>query len=309
MKIFPHILILIFVLVAGSNGQTVVNEPKWRNLAPESEEFSVDVPIELDVVTNSFESIVFEQSYKGRLGDTYFFIFSDDIEDGDGHTNVRLAVSTYTSEQVGEIPTNRKFASYSFDSGDGFFHRIMLTQTNKRIYSFHTVSLSPDDPLVERFFNTLKIDNVKANRIDYSNGDRLEDIIVEKTDPRGSSVPGKGIGSARGGNYEPSPGSSLDTSSSSRDSKVITAPLTLTSKPRPTYTELARVYSVSGTVQLRVSFEPDGRIGNVAPVSRLPFGLTESAIKAAEKIQFRPRIEGGKPVTTSRTVEYSFTLY
>lgn len=299
----------LFVLVAGSIGQTVGNEPKWRNLAPESEEFSVDVPMELDVVTNRFESIVFEQTYQGRLGDTYFFIFSDDIEDGDGHKHVRLAVATYTSEKVGEIPTNGKFASYSFDSGDGFFHRIMLTRTNKRIYSFHTVSLSPDDPLVERFFSTLTIENARSDSIEAANNGRSEDITVEMTDPRSNSVPGRGIGSARGADSEPGPGSSPGTSSPSRDSKVVTAPLTVTSKPRPTYTELARVYSVSGTVQLRVTFESDGRIGPVTPIRRLPFGLTESAINAATKMQFRPRIERGKQVRSIRMVEYSFTLY
>lgn len=297
----------LFVLVAGSIGQTVGNEPKWRNLAPESEEFSVDVPMELDVVTNSFESIVFEQSYQGRLGDTYFFIFSDDIEDGDGHTNVRLAVSTYTSDQVGEIPTNGKFASYSFDSGDGFFHRIMLTQTNKRIYSFHTVSLSPDDPLVKRFFSTVRIEEESPEPL----WNPVNVFSPDVTDPAkdGKSDTGSGFASCSGPARDPilNPGGEAIRPTAPATTRV--SSLTITSRPKPNFTELARVYSVSGSVLVRVTFGADGRIGAITPIRRLPFGLTENAIKAAEKIQFRPRIEGGKPVTTSRTVEYSFTLY
>lgn len=305
-RIFVFILGL-FVLVAGSNGQTVTNEPKWRNLAPESEEFSVDVPIELDVDTNSFESIVFEQTYQGRLGDTYFFIFSDDIEDGDGHKNVRLAVETYTSEKVGEIRTNGKFASYSFDSGDGFFHRIVQTRTNKRIYSFHTVSLSPDDPFVERFFNTISIEEERPERL-WTSAKTFSPYVAE-SGTGSTSETGSGFASCSGPGRDPilNPGAEVSRPVVPATKKIPS--LTITSKPKASFTELARVYSVSGTVLLRVTFEADGRIGPVTPIRRLPFGLTESAIKAAEQIQFRPRIESGKPVTTSRTVEYSFTLY
>lgn len=297
----------LFVLVAGSIGQTVVNKPKWRNLAPESEEFSVDVPMELDVVTNSFESIVFEQSYQGRLGDTYFYIFSDDIEDGDGHKNVRLSVATYTSEQVGEIPTNGKFASYSFDSGDGFFHRIMLTQTNKRIYSFHTVSLSPDDPLVKRFLKTIRIVEERPEQL-WTAAKTFSPNITESETGLKSDT-GSGFASCSRPGRDPilNPGGEASRTTVPATARI--SSLTITSRPKPNFTELARVYSVSGTVLLRVTFGADGRIGAITPFRRLPFGLTESAIKAAEQIQFRPRIESGKPVTTSRTVEYSFTLY
>ncbi|HCA59501.1 MAG TPA: hypothetical protein DEP46_16145 [Blastocatellia bacterium] len=299
--------IALFVSVVGLNGQSLVSGPAWRNLAPPSEEFSVDVPIELDVVTNSFESIVFEQSYQGRLGDTYFFIFSDDIEDGDGHTNVRLAVSTYTSEQIGEIPTNGKFASYSFDSGDGFFHRIMLTQTNKRIYSFHTVSLSPDDPLVKRFFSTVKIEEESPERL----WNPVNVFSPDVTDPEkdGKADTGSGFASCSGPRRDPVLNPGAEASRPTVPATARISSLTITSRPKPNFTELARVYSVSGTVLVRVTFGADGRIGAITPIRRLPFGLTENAIRAAEKIQFRPRIEGGKPVTTSRTVEYSFTLY
>lgn len=299
--------IALFVSVVGLNGQSLVSGPAWRNLAPPSEEFSVDVPMELDVVTNRFESIVFEQTYRGRLRDTYFFIFSDDIEDGDGHTNVRLAVSTYTSERVGEIPTNGKFASYSFDSGDGFFHRIMLTQTNKRIYSFHTVSLSPDDPLVERFFSTVKIEEESSERLWNPVNVFSPDVTDPETD--GKTDTGSGFASCSGPGRDPILNPGAEASRPTVPATARISSLTITSRPKPNFTELARVYSVSGTVLVRVTFGADGRIGAITPIRRLPFGLTENAIKAAEKIQFRPRIEGGKPVTTSRTVEYSFTLY
>jgi len=63
-------------------------------------------------------------------------------------------------------------------------------------------------------------------------------------------------------------------------------------------------------VSLRVEFLDVGKIGSVsiARVSGCDYFDTE-AIKAAKRIKFRPQMKAGKPVTTTRRVDYSVSGY
>lgn len=90
---------------------------------------------------------------------------------------------------------------------------------------------------------------------------------------------------------------------------VGTCALKILSKPRAAYTEQARQENVQGTVLLRVTFLANGKIGGITPVSALPYGLTEQAIKAARELKFKPATRDGKPVTEQKPVQYSFTIY
>lgn len=88
----------------------------------------------------------------------------------------------------------------------------------------------------------------------------------------------------------------------------VETPLAIESKPRPVYTDAARLEKTEGTVKLRVAFLSDGSIGNVEPLSELPNGLTEKAIDAAKKIRFRPATVDGVAVDSSKLIEYSFAI-
>jgi len=83
----------------------------------------------------------------------------------------------------------------------------------------------------------------------------------------------------------------------------------LTSKPRAVHTEIARTNKIEGTVRLRITFKKDSTIGKIKIINGLPDGLTEQAIEAAKKIRFTPAIKNGKPITVTKTVEYTFTIY
>ena len=81
------------------------------------------------------------------------------------------------------------------------------------------------------------------------------------------------------------------------------------SKPRPGYTDSARVNNIQGTVVLRVTFLANGQVGGVSVVKGLPNGLTEQAIAAAKGIRFEPAKKGGTPYAVNKNVEYSFTIF
>lgn len=77
-------------------------------------------------------------------------------------------------------------------------------------------------------------------------------------------------------------------------------------KPRPAYTKEARRLRVQGFVTLRVLLSASGKISRVRVMKGLRAGLTENAIRAACKIQFKPAIKTGQPVAQWVTAEYVF---
>lgn len=99
----------------------------------------------------------------------------------------------------------------------------------------------------------------------------------------------------------------VDKSLKSDDS--IEKKLEIISKPRANYTESARINNAQGSVNLRVTFLANGTVGSVSPITELPYGLTEQCIIAAKQITFEPMIKDGKPISTTKVVQYSFTIY
>lgn len=87
-----------------------------------------------------------------------------------------------------------------------------------------------------------------------------------------------------------------------------TGKLKVLKKPNPSFTKQARKNLTSGQVHLYVMFLANGKIGIVIPKTFLPDDLTQAAIEAARKIEFEPQTFDGKPVTTIKTVVYSFII-
>lgn len=133
------------------------------------------------------------------------------------------------------------------------------------------------------------------------------DRKVEQKDvyvfPGVKSKDSDGLTDAGAGRYT---GISEDAESSERPE---TANVKITSKPRPAFTELARLKETQGTVTLRVTFLANGEIGKIRLIDGLPDGLSEQTIAAARKIKFEPARKDGVSYTVTRKVEYNFTLY
>lgn len=85
--------------------------------------------------------------------------------------------------------------------------------------------------------------------------------------------------------------------------------LVIIANPRATYTESARRSNVQGSILLKVTLLANGSIGAVTVVRGLEGGLTEKAVAAAHKIVFLPKRVKGDPVTSVKTMEYTFSIY
>jgi TonB family protein len=89
----------------------------------------------------------------------------------------------------------------------------------------------------------------------------------------------------------------------------VTQRAVITYKPEPGFTEMARKHLVRGVVRLRAVLGADGRVRNIIALKRLPDGLTEQAIAAAQKIRFQPATINGQPVSQFVVLEYRFLVY
>jgi TonB family protein len=80
----------------------------------------------------------------------------------------------------------------------------------------------------------------------------------------------------------------------------------VTSTPVARYTAEAQRRGIVGTVRLAVYFDFDGKVSIAGVISRLPYGLTEEAIKAAKQIKFKPATSCNGPATEPAEIQYEF---
>lgn len=86
------------------------------------------------------------------------------------------------------------------------------------------------------------------------------------------------------------------------------APVEITFKPKPDYTDEGRKERINGEVRLQVLFSVDGRVHVVRVVQGLGYGLDEQAVKAAEQIKFKPALHEGQPVDSTALIYIVFEL-
>jgi TonB family protein len=86
------------------------------------------------------------------------------------------------------------------------------------------------------------------------------------------------------------------------------APVEITFKPNPDYTDEARKRKINGQVRLEVLFTAKGQVHVIRVLQGLGYGLDEKAVKAAEQIKFKPASHTGHPVDSIALVQIIFEL-
>jgi TonB family protein len=80
------------------------------------------------------------------------------------------------------------------------------------------------------------------------------------------------------------------------------------SGPNPMYPEAARRARIQGVVVLECTIGKDGSVKEAKVLRGLPLGLTESAVDAVKKWQFKPSTLNGKPVEVLYILTVRFNL-
>jgi TonB family protein len=91
-------------------------------------------------------------------------------------------------------------------------------------------------------------------------------------------------------------------------SKETDSPVVITTRPQPSYTKEGRRNGIQGFVALKVLLSGNGKVTRLRVLKGLPAGLTESAIRAACKIKFKPAVKDNAPVSQWVVAEYAFRL-
>jgi len=80
----------------------------------------------------------------------------------------------------------------------------------------------------------------------------------------------------------------------------------LLSTIHPNYTDEARRNHVRGAVRLSLEVGPDGTVKDLQILNSLPDGLTDEAIRIAQRLSFRPATKGGGPVACQINLDIEF---
>jgi protein TonB len=76
-------------------------------------------------------------------------------------------------------------------------------------------------------------------------------------------------------------------------------------KPQPDYPPIARQLKLEGRVEVEVSIEPSGTVGNARALTGNP-ALTGSAVNAVKRWKFQPVTSDGKPVRAITVIAFTF---
>ncbi len=301
------VLSILMICLFATFAVAQTEEENWQTYSPADEEFSIEAPSTIKgggYATNPVKNI-----YSGRhrvvANGNYYFINSENLLNSEtlkknsndvAAENLEDYVRPFRVEGKAVEINSFKGKKYVFADDEGFYQQIMIIAVKNRSYIFRTISENENDISVNKFFNSLQLfENEKLTNFKYT-PPVSEKVTTPKTSTQGS---GQGSGSGGKGDSDRLP-PPIPTSTPSAEKNIFK----ILSQPRASYNDEARIYEVSGVVRLKVTFLANGTIGSISVIKKLPFGLTNSAIKAAKAIEFVPGT-----TTISKTVEYRFTLY
>ena len=295
LKLFVPLLLCLFSLMAFAQGD-VASKTDWKIFQPKGEEYSLETPTAFELV--SYDEQESSQEFLAELNGRFFFVSSESINSKLPDINIENFLTIAAAKPINAKISGLNAKTYFFKFSDNYFHKFLAVVTKNRKYFFHTASEIQNDEMVDKFFKSIKLDRKLI-------GDNA--LIKEKA----KSEQGIGTsGSNDSGNYGVnSPGSGSGNGIAPTTTDANNSPLRILSKPRANYTDFARSFSIQGRVTLKVVFLSTGEIGNIEPVKRLPFGLTENAVQAARKMRFEPMKKDGSPANIIKQVQYSFTIY
>jgi TonB family protein len=295
MKKLILLLLCTMILVApGVKGQepagdsqksqqhTKSDPQSWVRYTVKNEEFSVTLPTVPAVLTNKvFQPRIQKQRRERKLSAAADgVIYTVEVFE---NPKPAQSLDDFVAEQnknaryeltLGRDLTISGVAAKEYSSRDKTpAMTVQFLATEKRLYRFTATGALAENSGVKQFFSSI--------------------VLGKKTE---------------GTKVEDGPGVPLEFEKIYTGREVDTK-ARLISKPKPNYTETARLHEVTGTVVLKVVFSAQGKVTNIRTVISLPYGLTERAIEASRKIRFIPATKDGRYVSMWMQLEYNFNRY
>lgn len=275
-------------------------EDDWKINTPAEEIFSVETPNPLNFYVHKKDKK--EGVYETKVGTNYFFVVTFELKNSKDFNIALNFINSFNKKSQKKSVGTFELEKLGFADNEKFYHNVLILRNSKRIYIFQTVSQMPTNSAVERFFSSIKINEISLNETaSLTSEDQILPTQNQQINPNNSTVTDN-VSNGIGSNIP-------KTTPTPTPNNGITKSLTIKSKTRPNYTDLARFYNIQGSVLLRVTFLANGNIGSVSPVTNLPFGITTQAIKAAKQMTFETAMKNGVPYSVTKLVQFAFTIY
>ncbi len=292
----------LFIFVTTSISQTPKKVENWQTFSPQFDEFSVETPMVMSQDGDNEPKS--SRKFYGAIDGVYVYVFSDPVKTQSYYKTVRDILGKIG--QSGDVLPEEVGTSdsVSFKDTFGYWHSPTTLRTETRVYTAQTVTLEEKNEVASHFIKSFGI-RPRPQFVQHAESAAEPKSVELKVAPVGQSG---GQGSGRGSGSGTGSGSSIGVTPVAPASGQ-TSGMKILSKARPSYTDMARFYVISGTVMLRVTFLGSGEIGSITAVTKAPFGLTERAVDAARRITFEPAYRNGSPQAVSKQIEYSFSIY
>lgn len=294
-RVLSTTICLLFISFFAAAQNVSVLHNLWTDFTPSREEFSVKAPC----IFKSDDSKQDWNIYSCVSNDNYFFITSNSDEETSQYKVIKELTESISESKL--IITGLEGTKSTFLDSEGFYHTVLSVRTNKRFYIFHSVSMDQTNPDADAFIKSIRIDRfLTTKRNSPSKPESIMSMITRPT-----------IGKCEKfvmiecANVIRNPKERRVTDLKPDQN----TPLKVLNTARPGYTGLAVLYSLEGTVRVRVTFLATGQVGSVSPVNKLPFGLTNNALKAARFIGFEPAVRDGVAVNVAKAVEFNFSIH
>lgn len=305
MKRFCFVLVVLIFVSSYVFSQTPNDSNiEWKFYDLPNEEFSVELPASVSISRDSSDKKDSPILYSSSANKTLFYITSGKENDISIVNDIRNLIKSEKAAEHNVSIGNFTASKYSFVDSEDFFQTLVLVKGKKRFYIFHAVGEEKDKPDIERFVSSIKLNPQFIETPDFQKPSEKSEQLTQN-----AAGTENGVGSGTGSGNESGFGGGSGTATPKPTIANQNSPLRILSTAKPSYTNLARYYSIQGKVLMRVTFLSDGTIGTLTPVTKLPFGLTNSAKKAAKLMRFEPEMRNGTPYTIVKSVEFSFTIF
>ena len=288
------------------------NQPdEWIRAQSDNGEFSVEFPAGYDFYAD-------KDGFSVSSGSRSYFLTEMRVLNA-YHEKTLLSVEAYKTDSPKDVAgifaegDERNGKETEIKIGKSKFKQVLIKRENlyavrrfytseNHIYILTAASRTEETPALKRFLESLRFKTAKME-IEPAQAPeanvkpvlfsalRISQLVIDQ-----NPEPLKKSGDAK----MPSP-----KAEDNKDS----LPLSVIVKPIPYYTEAARSAGESGTVRVRLTFSKNGSITNIGFLSLLKEGLARQAAFAAIRLKFLPAEKNGKAVTSTKLVEYNFSIY
>lgn len=176
---------------------------------------------------------------------------------------------------------------------DEFYMIRRYFNSKDQIYILTAASRTGETPTMRRFLDSVEFTPGKK-KLDADKTIAISSLPQDE--PRVEILDDKPAANPKSAVATTSPGTGIEK-------------LVIVNRQIPSYTNAARQKGVTGNIRVRAKFSDEGWISDLSLYEKLDGGLLRQTLFAAIRIKFLPQQSDGKPISVTKTVEYSFLIF